>query len=86
MKRLVHNWSVRGVEGKPWINLLRLDLFTNLLDGVRTVSLVVMGSQEVVKPDESKRQVLGLGILQALKDNLHDLDEVRLQSGTRGWF
>jgi hypothetical protein len=45
-----------------------------------------MGTQEVVKPDESKRQVLGLGILQALKDNLHDLDEVRLQSGTRGWF
>lgn len=65
------------------INSLCLDLFTDLLDGVRTVAFVVMGSEEVVESDKSKRQVFGLGVLQTLKNNLHNLDEVRLQSSTR---
>lgn len=64
------------------VDLLGLDLFTDLLDGVRTVSLVVMSSQEVIEPDESKGQVLGFGVLQTLKNNLHNLDEIRLQGGT----
>lgn len=64
------------------MNLLGLDLFTDLLDGVRAVSLVVMSSQEVIEPDESKGQVFSLGVLQTLENDLHNLDEIRLQSGT----
>jgi hypothetical protein len=60
------------------IILLWLNLFTDLLDGVWIVSLVVMSSQEVVEPNKSNRQVFGLGVLQTLKNNLHDLDEIGL--------
>lgn len=83
MKRLAQYSSVLDIDGNSKFNLLWLDLFTDLLDGVWTVPLVVMGSQEVVEPDESQRQVFGLGVLQTLKNDLHNLDEVRLQSGTR---
>jgi hypothetical protein len=70
------------VDGNSRVNLLGLDLFTDLLDSVRAVSLVVMSSQEVIEPDESKGQVLSLGVLQTLENDLHNLDEIWLQSGT----
>lgn len=62
-------------------DLLRLNLLRDLHDKVRGISLVIMSGDEVVEPDEAKRKVLGLRVLQALQNDLHDGNEVWFQRG-----
>lgn len=63
--------------------LLLLHLLGNLHDEVGVITLVIVGSYEVIEPNESNRQSLGLGVLQTLHDDLHDGNKVLLQSSPR---
>jgi hypothetical protein len=58
-----------------------LDFIGDLDEEIGTVTLVVVGRDEVEEANKSESQVLGLRILQTLKNNLHDHFEVVLKSG-----
>lgn len=60
-------------------HLLCLHLLGDLHDEVRAISLVIVRRDEVVEPNEAERKVLGLRVLQALQNDLHDGDEVLFQ-------
>lgn len=68
-------WRTRC--NSPLLHLLRL-----LHDEIGTVALVIVGGHAVVEPDKADRQILCLGVLQTLQNNLHDHDEILLQRGT----
>ena len=61
-------------------DLLLLNLLRHLHDEVGAVPLVVVGGNEMEEADEAKREVLGLGVLQTLQNDLHDRNKVLLQS------
>jgi hypothetical protein len=56
-----------------------LHLVGDLDDKVCAVALVVLGGDEVEEADKAKSQVLCLGVLQTLKNDLHDHDKVVLK-------
>lgn len=64
------------------VNSLRLNLVCDLDEKVCTVALIIPCRNKVVKANESQLQDLGLGVLQTSQNNLHDGDEVLVQSST----
>ena len=60
-----------------------MHLVGDLDDKVRAVALVVQCRDEVEEADEAHSQVLCLGVLQTLKNNLHDHDKVVLKGSSK---
>jgi hypothetical protein len=63
---------------KIHLDILCLDFICNLDKVVRTIALVVMSGDEVIEADKSESEMLGLGVLKAGEDDLHDRNEVLL--------